>query len=492
MLVLDRSPTVAPNVGDTIAVAVTPESLERAIDRLEDPIATAIEHARFDGKPGKTFVYTRAVEGGLVQVALVGVDGTRPSLEELRVLAHRAGSAACTWGSKRLVLDVSHLDVQAHGAAAGARLAEGAILSTYAYRTYLSEERARRPDLGHVTVCGPEIVAEGFEHGRIVADGIARARDLGNGPAELVTPDYLADTARDIAKAHADAGVEVEILDREACAALGMGLFLAVAKGSDVPPRFIHLSYRPSGAKRRVVLVGKGVTFDSGGYSLKPTDAMLDMKMDMCGAAAVIGAFEAIVRLGLPVEVHALVAATENMIGGHAYRLGDVYRGLDGTTVEINNTDAEGRLTLADAIAYGRRLSPDAIFDLATLTGACMVALGPRIAGLMTPDDGLADQIRGAADVAGERIWRLPLPKDLEDQLDSKIADCKNTGERWGGALTAGLFLARFAKDTPWAHLDIAGPAMASKAWGAHKEGATGFGVATVVELVAAMGRKPV
>ncbi len=357
-------------------------------------------------------------------------------------------------------------------------------MSTYGYRTFLSGKRAEPPRLARATVCGPAAIAEGFEHGRIVAEGIVRARDLGNGPAERVTPEHLADVARTIAKTHADRGVEVEILDREACRALGMGLFLAVAKGSDIPPRFIHLSYRPAGAARRIVLVGKGVTFDSGGYSLKPTDAMLDMKMDMCGAAAVLGAFEAAVRLGLPIELHALVAATENMIGGHAYRLGDVYRGLDGTTVEINNTDAEGRLTLADAIAYGRRLEPDAIVDLATLTGACMVALGPRIAGLLSPDDALAERILEAAEAAGERLWRLPLPKDLEDQLESRIADCKNTGERWGGALTAGLFLARFARDTPWAHLDIAGPAMASKPWGASGEGATGFGVATVVTLL--------
>jgi leucyl aminopeptidase len=264
-----------------------------------------------------------------------------------------------------------------------------------------------------------------------------------------------------------------------------MGCFLGVAQGSDEPPKFIHMSYRPKqGARGRICLIGKGVTFDSGGYSLKPTDGMLDMKMDMAGAAAVIAAFEGAVQLDLPWEVHAVVAATENMVSGRAYRLGDILVAANGKTVEINNTDAEGRLTLADALVYCSRLEPDMMLDFATLTGACMVALGPKIGGVMAKDDALAEDWLAAAERTGESMWRLPLPDDLKEQLKSKVADMKNTGERWGGALTAGLFLSEFIEGRRWLHVDIAGPAMASKPYGVTTQGGTGFPVATILEFL--------
>jgi leucyl aminopeptidase len=266
-----------------------------------------------------------------------------------------------------------------------------------------------------------------------------------------------------------------------------MGLFLAVAQGSVQEPRFIHLSWKPQGLSRpvkRVVLIGKGVTFDSGGLSLKPNDAMLDMKTDMAGAAAVISAMEAVARLRLPIEVHALAACTENMPSGRAYKLGDVLRSKAGKTVEINNTDAEGRLTLADALSYGLDLRPDALLDLATLTGACVVALGPHIAGVMSNDDALLSQWLAAARAAGEEMWHLPLPDRLADQLKSEIADMKNTGERWGGALTAGLFLKEFVGAVPWAHIDLAGPSSTDKENGHIGKGGTGFGVSTIIEYL--------
>ena len=217
-----------------------------------------------------------------------------------------------------------------------------------------------------------------------------------------------------------------------------MGLFLAVAQGSTQEPRFVHLAWTPPGARRRIVVVGKGITFDSGGLSLKTNEGMLDMKTDMAGAAAVLAAVVAAAEEKLAVEVHALAACTENMPSGNAYKLGDVIRSLDGKTVEINNTDAEGRLTLADALSFGARFKPDAVLDFATLTGACMVALGPHTAGVMSNDDALANELLSAAQRAGEEMWRLPLPPRLAEQLKSDVADFKNTGERWGGALTAG------------------------------------------------------
>jgi leucyl aminopeptidase len=257
-----------------------------------------------------------------------------------------------------------------------------------------------------------------------------------------------------------------------------------VAQGSHEEPRFIHLAWKPPGARRRLVLVGKGVTFDSGGLSLKTNEGMLDMKTDMAGAAAVLAATIAAGEEKLPIEVHALAACTENMPSGNSYKLGDVIRSLNGKTVEINNTDAEGRLTLADAMTFGLRLRPDALLDFATLTGACMVALGPHIAGLMSNDDELAGAFLSAAEQSGEEMWRLPLPPRLGEQLKSEIADLKNTGERWGGALTAGLFLKEFAGDVPWAHVDIAGPSSANKEQGHVAKGGTGFGVASILKYL--------
>jgi leucyl aminopeptidase len=233
-----------------------------------------------------------------------------------------------------------------------------------------------------------------------------------------------------------------------------------------------------------VVIVGKGITFDSGGLSLKTNEGMLDMKTDMAGAAAVLAAAAAVGDEKLPVELHALAACTENMPSGNAYKLGDVIRSLDGKTVEINNTDAEGRLTLADALSFGLRFKPDAVLDFATLTGACMVALGPHTAGLMSNDDALANELLTAAQRAGEEMWRLPLPPRLAEQLKSDIADFKNTGERWGGALTAGLFLKEFVGDVPWVHVDIAGPSSTNKEHGHITKGGTGFAAAAILEFL--------
>jgi leucyl aminopeptidase len=310
---------------------------------------------------------------------------------------------------------------------------------------------------------------------------VMRARDLVNEPAGWMTPRKLAELSGAWAR---QAGLEVTVLDRAACAELGMGLFLAVAQGSSEEPRFIHLAWKPAGAERRVVLVGKGVTFDSGGLSIKTNDGMLDMKTDMAGAAAVLAAAVAAGEEKLPIEVHALAACTENMPSGSSYKLGDVLRSLDGKTVEINNTDAEGRLTLADALTYGLRLKPDVVLDFATLTGACIVALGPHTAGVMGNDDALVGAFLAASEQAGEDMWRLPLPPRLAEQLKSEIADLKNTGERWGGALTAGLFLKEFVGKVPWVHVDIAGPSSASKEQGHVGKGATGFGVVSILNYL--------
>jgi leucyl aminopeptidase len=273
------------------------------------------------------------------------------------------------------------------------------------------------------------------------------------------------------------------VLDAKKCEELGMGMFLAVGKGSDQEPRFIHMTYKPSKKpKKKVCFIGKGITFDSGGYSLKPSHMMEDMKIDMSGAAAVISAMDAIAALGSDYEVHAVAACCENLVSGRAYKLGDVLVSMDGTTVEINNTDAEGRLTLGDAITYARtKIQPDEIFDFATLTGACMVALGPYTAGVMSDSESLVKSWMAVAERTGEEMWRLPLIPRLSEQLKSAVADMRNAGDRFGGAITAGLFLKTFAKDTPWVHIDIAGPASHSMR-ASQPKGGTGFAVASIVE----------
>ena len=303
-----------------------------------------------------------------------------------------------------------------------------------------------------------------------------------NTPASDMTPSVLAEKATEIAERE---GLALTVLDEVAIANEGLGGLVGVSRGSDQPPRLIELVYDPPGARGSVAVVGKGITFDSGGLSLKTADGMETMKTDMSGAAAVIGAMSVLRTAGVQTKVIGFVPTTENMPGGRAIKPGDVLKIRNGKTVEVLNTDAEGRLILADGLSLAVEERPDAIIDLATLTGACVVALGMKMAGLMGNDEGWIGQVRGAADRAGESVWPLPLPEEYRKDLDSEIADLKNiTGNRGGGALTAGLFLSEFAGEVPWAHLDIAGPARASGDDGYIAKGGTGFGVRTLVEVL--------
>jgi leucyl aminopeptidase len=263
-----------------------------------------------------------------------------------------------------------------------------------------------------------------------------------------------------------------------------MRLLLAVNRGSGFEPRVVHLVHKPADAKKKVVFVGKGLTFDAGGLCIKPAKSMADMKCDMAGAATTLGIVLAAARLALPIEVHGLIGSTENMLGEHAYRPGDVYKSREGKTVEIINTDAEGRLVLADVLDFACSLSPDYLIDHATLTGACMIALGPWTAGLFSNDEGLAQRYLGAADTEGESYWRLPLSTDLRKTMESDVADLKHIGGAFGGAITAALFLKEFVGKSRWLHLDIAGPAFQDRPHGRYPKGGTGFGVATGVRFL--------
>jgi len=376
-------------------------------------------------------------------------------------------------------------------------IAEGVLLGAYRY-TALKSEPEPQP-LASVAVVrrsgGPQTdaadpVGAALDRGTAVGRAVSVARDLVNTPGGTLTATRFAERAVELAEA---GGFAVEVWDADRIAAEKLGGLLGVNRGSTEEPRFVRLSWEAEDPRATVALVGKGITFDSGGLSLKPSDAMVGMKADMAGAAAVLATFTALGALAPPVRVQGFIPLTDNMPGGDATRVGDVLRIRNGKTVEVLNTDAEGRLVLADALALASEAMPDAIVDLATLTGACMVALGTKIAGLMGNDDGLLEQVRAAADAAGEQVWPLPLPEEMRSQLDSEIADLKNIGSgRWGGASIGGVFLQQFiGEGIPWAHLDIAGPADAAEEDAETRKGGTGFGVRTLLRLLDRLASAP-
>jgi leucyl aminopeptidase len=375
-------------------------------------------------------------------------------------------------------------------AAVAQAVAEGVVLGAYRYTALKSDPEPSHIESLTVVGRGGKRVMVALDRGRAVGEAVRVARDLVNQPGGTLTPTAFAGRAEEMADLK---GFDVEVLDRAAIEAEEMGGLLGVNRGSTQEPRFLKLSWNPAGTSRgTVALVGKGITFDSGGLSLKPSDSMIGMKGDMAGAAAVLATFSALDAVQPPVQVRGYLPLTDNMPGGDATRVGDVLRIRNGTTVEVLNTDAEGRLVLADALALASDDAPDAIVDLATLTGACMVALGTKIAGLMGNHDGFVDQVRAAADAQGEPVWPLPLPADIRSSIDSDVADIKNiSGKRWGGALVAGVFLQEFVGEgIPWAHLDIAGPADAAEDDGETRKGGTGFGVRTLLHLLSTF-RKP-
>jgi leucyl aminopeptidase len=385
--------------------------------RLDGLLGRLMEEEQFKGKKGQTLQVHTHGKIGPQRVLLCGA-GSRNDFatSDLRHLAARGARAARGIGARSIgfYLPAGHDDERAMQLAA-----EGALLGRYRFDRYLSSEDAKRPDLldtMHLAGGGElsrEAVARAASRAEVVATAVMKARDLINEPAGEMTPRRMADEAHKIAVAN---GLDSKIYGPKECREMGMGMYLAVSQGSEEEPRFIHLSYKPKGKpQKRVCIIGKGVTFDSGGLSLKPSNAMEDMKVDMSGAAAVIAAIGALAQLGVPIEVHALAACTENMPSGKAYKLGDVLKSMAGKTVEINNTDAEGRLTLGDAITYAQKLEPDEIFDFATLTGACVVALGPHTAGVMSNDPKLCERWLSAAKAAGEEMWHLPLPERLKD-----------------------------------------------------------------------------
>lgn len=361
-------------------------------------------------------------------------------------------------------------------------LAEGALLDAYQFTRYKKAKETSLEEVCFNTNKATQTASlqKGAEHAELLCEAVCLARDLVNGSGADVTPKVLADTATKLKD------VKTKVHDLSQIKKMKMGAFLSVAKGSTVnPPCFIEMHYTPRGkARKKIALVGKGVTFDSGGYSLKPAKSMETMKDDMSGAAAVIGLMSIIARLKPEAEVSGYIAATENMIDGGAQRPGDVCTAMNGKTIEVLNTDAEGRLTLADALHYANRKKPDYMIDMATLTGACLVALGMLYSGVMGNDQKLIDKIIACGKHTGENFWHLPLPEEYKTQLKSDVADLKNIGGPHGGTLTAGLFLQDFVGDTKWAHIDIAGPAFTESPLPYTPKGGTGIMVRTLAKFI--------
>jgi len=495
-----RINVIAGNIADQPAECIVvnlfegvtePGGATGAVDKaLNGAIRELIASGDFRGKSGQVAVlYPRgAIPARRVLVVGLGKQ-EKFNLESVRQAAAHAAKRARDLG-------VTHIHSILHGTgAAGLNSIEaaqaivvGTVLSLYRFVEHKTQPDPEAPptevtDLTLV-VFNPadvSVVERGAWVGQIVAEATCLARDMVNQPANVATPSWLAEQARAIAQA---TGLQCQILGPEEMAQLGMGALLGVARGSEEPPRFIIVEHKADQPDLpTIVLVGKGLTFDSGGISLKPGENMHQMKGDMAGGAAVLGTLQAVAQLDLPLHVVGLVPATENLPGGRAQKPGDVVRALNGKTIEVQNTDAEGRLILADALAYASRYRPAAVVDLATLTGACKVALAHLAAGLMSPDPELAARLKAASEKTGERVWELPLWDEYREMIKSTVADMRNVGGKWGGAIAGAMLLKEFT-DYPWAHLDIAGPAWWDEA-GAYvcKEG-TGFGVRLLVQLL--------
>src|SRR5689334_4600722 len=434
-----------------------------------------------DGKIGSTRLLYRMRGVSAERVLLVGLGREKEFGEkEYRDCARAALSAVRETGARDACVYLSGLHVPGRDAAWRARQLVLAAADVNYRFDRMKSKKTESTSLAHLAVAAASKVdaaalERGVREGRAVAAGMMLTRDLGNLPANVCTPSYLAEAAVKLGR---EWKLAVEVLEQKDMEKLGMGSLLSVAKGSRQPPKFVILRYSGAGRKDRpVVLVGKGITFDTGGISLKPSAEMDEMKFDMCGAASVLGTIRALAGMKAPVNVVGIIPTCENMPGGHAIKPGDIVKTLSGQTVEILNTDAEGRLILCDALTYAERFEPDAVIDIATLTGACVIALGHIATGLFANDDKLAEELREAGDDAWDRVWQLPLWEDYQEQLRSNFADFANIGGRPGGSITAASFLARFTRKQRWAHLDIAGTAWKS----GREKGSTGRPVPLLV-----------
>ncbi|MCC5900227.1 MAG: leucyl aminopeptidase [Phormidium sp. GEM2.Bin31] len=453
--------------------------LAKLDDKLSGTLSELIEETQFEGKVGNSAA-TRVGGGSSVRKLIIVGLGESTSLDDWR----RASAAIARLAKQQncRTVGVAAPVWKDDSTSTAQALVEGFELALHQDQRFKSEED-KTTQVQTVNLLGLEGEDAAIETALKICSGVILARELVAAPANSINPLTLTETAQAIANEY---GLELTILEKEDCQKRGMGAFLGVAQASDIPPKFVHMVYKPKGKPRKkLAIVGKGLTFDSGGLNLKPSGSGIEtMKIDMGGAGATFGAAKAIAQLKPDVEVHFISAICENMISGRAMHPGDILTASNGKTIEVNNTDAEGRLTLADALVYADKLGVDAMVDLATLTGACVVALGDTIAGLWSPDDTVAEAVLTASKQSGEKLWRMPLEEPYFEVMKSVHADMKNTGSRAGGSITAALFLKQFVDKTPWAHLDIAAPVWTDKDNGYNSTGATGFPVRTLVNWV--------
>lgn len=423
----------------------------------------------FTGKKGEVFVIHTQKEYPSTYILAVGLgEEEKACPNSVREAVLRAVKKCVELKAKSVAFDIE----------CGFDCAESVVLGVsivnYHFDKYKNKKEHR---IGEITL--PESLGGDVERAKIIAESMKLTRNLANEPAMFATPSKLAEIAQGIE------GLQTVIYDEGKIKEMNMGAFLAVAQGSSQPPKFIHMKYIPENPKKRIAIIGKGLCFDSGGLDIKPASSMLNMKDDMSGSACVLGVMKAVAKLRPDVEVHGIIAACENMPSGNSYKPGDIVTAKNGKTIEVDNTDAEGRLTLADALCYACELGVDEVVDIATLTGACMVALGSVASGIMGNNDEFVDQIIEIGKKSGEKFWALPMWQEYRDNMNSDVADMKNTGTRYGGASAAGMFLKEFVTDeVKWAHLDVAGTAFLDKSQGGFSKGASGVGVRTLLNYI--------
>jgi leucyl aminopeptidase len=448
----------------------------------------AIATAGFTGRADETL---STVAGEPKKITLVGIGNPESlTIRSLRAAIYGIAKTAKKQRDRNIIVVLPYVIPKLDAEETTRVAADALAASDYKYDIYITKKDDKPLPISATLVPPSAVDAKRIkqldDEAKAVAAGVRTVRDLGNAPGNLATPTFIGQRAEEVAK---DVGIKCTVYGRREIEKMKMGGLLAVNRGSVEEPRFIVLEYSPRKAKKHVALVGKGITFDSGGISLKPGEKMEEMKFDMCGAAAVIGTIQAAAMLALPVRVTGVIASTDNLPSGSAYKPGDIITTMSGKTVEIVNTDAEGRMILSDALHYASELKPDHIIDYATLTGACVVALGSEAAGLFSNNDELAQKLIECGERAGERLWRLPEWDDYKELIRSEWADMKNSGGRWGGATTAAVFLKEFVNCPSWAHLDIAGTAYTEHETAREIRGATGAGVRVTVAFLESLSR---
>ncbi len=447
---------------------------------LPEVVKNALRDSKFEGRADESITI---LAGEPRKITLIG-------LGKFEALSHRgvrcaitaAGRTAQKHRDANIALLFPYTLPRMDAEQTALAVADALAQSDYKYDSFITVKKEQK----RIAIRGSVIAAEvdgkkATATARALSEAIQTVRDLGNAPANVITPSELASRAEEVAKR---IGVKCTVYGKREIERMKMGGLLAVNRGSAEEPRFVVMEYAPRKAKKHVALVGKGITFDSGGISIKPAEKMEEMKFDMCGAAAVIGIMEAAAKLALPVKLTGIFAATDNLPSGSAYKPGEIIMMMNGKTVEIVNTDAEGRMILADALHYASQLKPDHILDYATLTGACVVALGSEAAGLFSNDDELAQKLIESGERVGERLWRLPAWDEYKELIRSEWADMKNSGGRWGGAITAAVFLKEFVDCPSWAHLDIAGTAYAESETPREARGANGAGLRVTIDFL--------